>query len=180
MASAGGFWTIGAVAYAAACMAAVPCVAAPAPAAPARAAAAPPEHWLEVDRFLEGPDGSTRFVRSRIPGDVGAQLKGAGASSLPRSIPIALPRVTLWYVPGGTDNRNRAPERQIVVVLSGRLSVTVSTGETRSWGAGELFLATDTGHGEGHRTRAVGGPVTLLFIPLDDGLDLGGWTMPAK
>ncbi len=58
-----------------------------------------------------------------------------------------------------------APQRQLVVVLSGALEIEVGDGTRARVNAGEIILGEDT-TGEGHITRAVGGAGRSLLIPL--------------
>ena len=69
-----------------------------------------------------------------------------------------------------------APNRQIVVLLTGRLEVEVSDGEKRQWGPGGMFMADDTS-GKGHRTRVLEGPAKLLFMRVPDDFDPAEWTL---
>ena len=125
-------------------------------------------------RVMSDAAGQTHFSQVQIPVAPG---RPAGASI--RSIPLASDRITLSQLPAGFDQRAMVPERRLVIVLSGQLEVTVSDGESRTWVPGQVLLATDMGTGEGHRTRAVGGPVTTLLVPLPDDLDLDSWKVAA-
>lgn len=49
----------------------------------------------------------------------------------------------------------RVPEPQFFICLAGGLKVTVSDGETRSFGAGDVVFMADTS-GKGHTTRVSG------------------------
>ncbi len=51
------------------------------------------------------------------------------------------------------DTSHRAPRRQYVISLAGAVEITVSDGETRHIGAGEIVLVEDTA-GKGHITRS--------------------------
>ncbi|MEX2480360.1 MAG: hypothetical protein WD928_05800 [Gammaproteobacteria bacterium] len=83
--------------------------------------------------------------------------------------PYESPAVQLIELPAGLDQDwHNAPARQVVVVLSGTIEVETTDGATRQWRAGGLFLPADT-TGRGHRTRAIGGAVGLLFAPLPEG-----------
>ena len=53
------------------------------------------------------------------------------------------------------DAFHPAPARQLMLILRGGATVTVSDGETRRLGAGEIALLEDT-DGRGHSTRFVG------------------------
>lgn len=82
----------------------------------------------------------------------------------------------LVELPVGLDQDwHPAPNRQLVVVLAGRLQVEVAGGHQREWGAGEMFFADDTG-GQGHLTRVIQGPAHLLFVCLPDDFDVATLT----
>jgi quercetin dioxygenase-like cupin family protein len=66
------------------------------------------------------------------------------------------------------------PRRQLVVVLAGMLEVETTGGEVRSWGPGEIVLADDVAS-KGHRSRAVGGPLTLMYLRLPEAFQLEDW-----
>lgn len=62
---------------------------------------------------------------------------------------------------------HNAPRKQYIVNLDAAVQITVSDGETRTIGAGEVFLVEDT-TGKGHVSKAVAGKVRhSLFITLD-------------
>lgn len=89
---------------------------------------------------------------------------------------IGAVNVLFVELPAGLDQDwHPAPNRQFVIVLSGRLEVEVASGERRRWGPGEVFLADDTS-GQGHLTRVLDGPVHLMFVCLPDDFDLAHLT----
>jgi hypothetical protein len=60
-----------------------------------------------------------------------------------------------------------APRRQYIVNLDAGVEITVSDGETRVIGAGEVLLVEDVS-GKGHLSKAVSGQVRhSIFIPVD-------------
>ncbi len=60
-----------------------------------------------------------------------------------------------------------APRRQYIVNLDAGVQITVSDGETRTIGAGEVLLVEDVS-GRGHLSRSVAGQVRRsIFIPID-------------
>ena len=60
-----------------------------------------------------------------------------------------------------------APRRQYIINLDAAVEVTVSDGETRVIGAGEVFLAEDI-HGKGHLSKSVDGKLRhCIFVPID-------------
>lgn len=88
------------------------------------------------------------------------------------SQPWVSPAAQFVELPAGMDQDwHNAPARQVVVVLAGVIEVETTDGQSRRWGAGEVFLPADVG-GRGHRTRCIGGAVRLLFAPLPEGWDV--------
>jgi len=60
-----------------------------------------------------------------------------------------------------------APRRQYIVNLDAGVDITVSDGETRRIGAGEVLLVEDV-TGKGHLSKAVAGQIRhSIFIPID-------------
>jgi hypothetical protein len=60
-----------------------------------------------------------------------------------------------------------APRRQYIINLDGAVRITVSDGESRVIGAGEVFLVEDT-HGEGHVSQAIDGKFRhSIYVPID-------------
>ena len=60
-----------------------------------------------------------------------------------------------------------APKRQWIVVLRGRFEVTVTNGERREFGPGDIILAEDT-VGKGHCTRFITDDVAVVMIPIGE------------
>ncbi len=59
-----------------------------------------------------------------------------------------------------------APARQFIVLLDGEIEITISTGEKRTFGGGDIVLVEDT-TGKGHKTRQLSsGTRKSLFITL--------------
>lgn len=62
---------------------------------------------------------------------------------------------------------HNAPRRQYIVNLDAGVQITVSDGEVRQIGQGEVFLVEDT-TGQGHLSKAIANQVRrCLFITLD-------------
>ena len=64
------------------------------------------------------------------------------------------------------DDFHPAPARQLMLILRGGATVTVSSGERRQFGSGEIVLLEDTG-GRGHSTRFVG-ETLVAVVRLED------------
>ena len=68
--------------------------------------------------------------------------------------------------PGHVIDFRPAAAAQYVAMMSGRLAITVSNGETRYFSRGDMFLLQDV-KGQGHATRILGHePATFLSITL--------------
>ena len=115
---------------------------------------------MKIIRFYETDNHDSRFEEIDIPfpesktdaGYTYCMSRPFDAGAILAELPVGLNQD--WHV---------APNRQFVVVLTGRLEVETSDGEKRQWGPGEMFMADDTG-GQGHRTRVLDGPAKLLFM----------------
>jgi hypothetical protein len=60
-----------------------------------------------------------------------------------------------------------APRRQYIINLDGGVKITVSDGESRTIGAGEVLLVEDTS-GKGHLSKSVAGKMRhSIFVPID-------------
>ena len=81
---------------------------------------------------------------------------------------IAATGIIFRGTPGSYDyDWHTAPRRQYIINLDGAVKVTVSDGESRVIGAGEVFLVEDT-HGKGHVSQAVEGKFRhSVFVTLD-------------
>lgn len=67
---------------------------------------------------------------------------------------------------GWTANAIHPPERQFLICLKGHLDVTVSDGESRTFGPGDTVLMEDVS-GKGHRSRVKGaGECISAIIPV--------------
>ncbi|MFX0199093.1 MAG: cupin domain-containing protein [Candidatus Hodarchaeota archaeon] len=62
--------------------------------------------------------------------------------------------------PGWYGDWHPTPHRQIAFCLAGKVEVSVSDGEIRSFGPGDILLAEDT-TGKGHLSRVVGSAEAL-------------------
>ena len=113
-----------------------------------------------LTRVYAGPDGETHFEDVAIP----LESKGAiGFLSEPHDVSSVIFRAC---EPGYDYDFHCAPRRQYLVILEGSAEITVSSGERREFGAGEVLLLEDT-EGRGHRTRSTSeGVRRTLFIPL--------------
>ena len=95
------------------------------------------------------------------------------APPLNMSEPIPTENTILCSLPGDWESGwHPSPERQFCSILSGRLEVHTSDGETRIFSTGSLILLEDT-LGKGHLTRVLGySSVHVVFAQLIDGAKL--------
>lgn len=97
-------------------------------------------------------DGAARFGDGDIPLTSWAFAPPAPPLDVSELFPAS--EMMLIHFPAGwTDAHHPAPARQWQFVLSGHAETTAS-GETRSWGAGDVILVEDTGI-SGHSTTAI-------------------------
>jgi hypothetical protein len=122
---------------------------------------------MKVTRIRKAPDGGSQFCDFEIRLEPTSYADSSGRTAhLSKFFPA-----TEWAVgevPEGLNlDWHPAPQRQLATVLEGVFEVETSDGERRVWRSGEMFLADDSGS-RGHRTRAVGGTVRLLFLRFPD------------
>ena len=130
---------------------------------------------MRIVRFVETPEGGSRFEEIDI--QFSEAFQDPFGNTLHRTKPFASNGM-LVELPAGLDQDwHVVPNRQLVVVLSGRLEVETTDGQVRRWGVGEMFLADDP-HGKGHRTRVLEGPAKLLFLQFDANFDPERWARP--
>jgi quercetin dioxygenase-like cupin family protein len=113
-----------------------------------------------ITRIGVTPSGGSRFEEMEI------DLTDAGAIGR-LSEPYAASSVTFRETDPDYDyDWHRAPRRQLIVLLDGKIEVEVTSGEKRQFSGGDVLLVEDT-TGTGHRTRALGEHVRRsLFIAL--------------
>lgn len=116
---------------------------------------------MKITRIYTDAAGETHFGELDIP------LKDAGAigllSQLQRATGI------IFRETSGTYNYDwhNTPRRQYVIMLEGGVDFTVSDGETRRFGSGNVVLLEDIS-GKGHISRAVDGQRRKsIFVTLD-------------
>jgi hypothetical protein len=118
-------------------------------------------------RVLVDEDGRSGFVDEEVVGEATVPVNGVPPLLLSGPFPVR----TLTFVeqPPSTPDweRHVAPRRQWVVVLRGRSAVTVSTGERREFGPGDVLLFEDT-TGEGHVSTPLTEDLAFLMVPTDE------------
>ena len=98
--------------------------------------------------FADG-DGKSGVEDVEVEGK--SQVTVAGVPPLLVSGPFSVQGISFVEQPPSTPDwePHVAPRRQWVIVLRGRAALTVSTGERREFGPGDVLLFEDT-EGEGH------------------------------
>lgn len=116
---------------------------------------------MKVTRIYADAQGESHFE------DIQVALRDAGAiGALSETQPVT-GLIFRENEPGYDYDWHTAPRRQYIVLLDGEIEITVSTGETRRFGGGDVLLVEDT-TGKGHRTRHVARQRRRsLFLPLD-------------
>lgn len=119
---------------------------------------------VQLTALVTGPDEKSHFVDETVP---------YGDSSGPLQVTPTAPATSVsfrWVSKSFDFDFHPAPRRRLVVVLSGALEVTASSGEARRFELGDLLEVRDT-TGRGHRSRSVGdAPLRSAFIALDETL----------
>jgi quercetin dioxygenase-like cupin family protein len=120
---------------------------------------------MQITRTYTDDDGESHFDLVEV--SLTEHDFAPPAPPLLVSAPVPAEQMVLIGIPlGWHGDWHPAPRRQYWVGLRGQLDVTVSDGETRRFGPGDVVLLEDTS-GRGHVTREVGGePVHGLFVQL--------------
>ncbi|MBL6751333.1 MAG: hypothetical protein ISP90_12460 [Nevskia sp.] len=122
---------------------------------------------MEIIRFFETPDGGSRFEQRELP--FPKTFTDEYGNDYQLGEPFDVGSAIFAELPHGLDQSwHGAPNRQLVLVLTGRLEVETTDGQIRRWGPGQVFMADDTG-GKGHKTRVLEGPARLLFLRMPEG-----------
>ena len=108
-------------------------------------------------RVYTGDDGKSHFEELSIPdGETQTLLLQAGGEIVFHRVPEG--RFLDWHT---------APQRQFVITLTGQVEIGISDGTVRTLGPGDIMLADDL-TGQGHTALVVGGPRTMVSIPVPD------------
>lgn len=116
---------------------------------------------MKIWRIFADEAGETHFGEMDFP------LADAGAIGMLSELqPVT--GLIFRETPGDYDFPwHNTPRRQFVIILKGGVDFSVSDGETRRFGGGDVVLLEDT-TGKGHYSRAVAGqPRQSIFVTLD-------------
>ena len=128
---------------------------------------------MRIIRFFDTPDGGSCFEEVDIAFPQPFTDEYNNTYHLTKS--FSAPNAVIADLPHGLDQDwHVAPNRQIVIVLSGVLEVQTTDGEKRQWNAGGMFMADDP-RGKGHQTRVLEGPARLLFLRVSDDFRVQEW-----
>ena len=116
---------------------------------------------MRVTRLYTGPDDESHFEDIDIP------LRDIGG--VDRRSELLAATGILFRETGAAYNLDyhRAPRRQFIIMLEGKVEIVVGDGTERQFGPGEILLAEDT-TGRGHVSRAVDNqPRTSIWVTLE-------------
>jgi len=120
---------------------------------------------MRVTQFIASEDGGSRFEELDIALDDPRQ--GADGYAFMASARFSSSTACFVELPAGLNQDwHQAPARQLVILLSGVVEVTTTDDAVRRWAAGDMFIAGDV-TGQGHKTRTIDGPATVIFLPID-------------
>ena len=122
------------------------------------------KEYFNITRIYSEKNGETHFE------DIMIELHESSSQAL-ESLKFKAHEVIFRKAPA-TQARawHLAPEKQLVVSLSGKVTITVSAGEERTFGPGSILLVEDTEeYSKGHTTIAddKAGERKTLFIPIE-------------
>ena len=119
---------------------------------------------VRVVRISSADDGSSRFADLALETEVRHIVDGV--PPLKMSGPHEATSVT--FVVQSADaadwDHHVAPRDQYIIVLTGRVAVTVTDGERREFGPGDVLLVEDT-TGAGHLSTPLTDDLTFAMIP---------------
>ncbi len=116
---------------------------------------------MKITRIYTDTAGETHF------GEVDIPLKDAGAIGLLSELEEATGIIFRETLGDYDYTWHNTPRRQYVIMLAGGVDFTVSAGETRRFGTGDVVLLEDT-TGKGHVSQAVDGQRRKsIFVTLD-------------
>ena len=116
---------------------------------------------MKITSIYPDSDGETHFGEFDIP------IKDSSEIGILSKLQKAT-GIIFRQTPGDYNySWHNTPCRQFVINLKGEVDFTVSDGETRRFGSGDVVLLEDT-TGKGHYSKAVKGqPRESIFITLD-------------
>lgn len=122
---------------------------------------------MRVTRIFADENGESHFEEVDVPLADGGSI-GRVSDTMPAT------GIILRETDGTYDySWHNPPQRRYVIMLRGRVEMTVSDGESRVFVPGEIVLLEDT-TGRGHRSRALDGtPRETVFVTLDESVDAG-------
>jgi hypothetical protein len=122
---------------------------------------------MKYARIYSDQKGASHFEDVELDAEV--QVVGPGVPAVLLAGPFAAAGLLFAEQSGvGADwERHVTPSRRWIVVLEGQMERTVSDGERRVFGAGDVVLREDT-TGDGSLTTPVGERVRFLMIPTGD------------
>lgn len=125
---------------------------------------------MKISRFYADENGGSRFTDMDIPIDYRREDLQGNVIYISKA--FSSPKVRFVELPEGYDHDwHNSPARQLVILLSGLVEVRTSDNQVQRFGPGEVLFADDT-TGVGHQTRAIGGPVQMVYLPLTDEFSL--------
>lgn len=115
---------------------------------------------MKIPRIYHDNDGKSHFGYADIP------LADGGPIGL-LSEKFAADKIIFRETPADYDfNWHTAPARQLMFIIKGRAEFTVSNGERRIFGTGDVVLLEDT-EGEGHCSKALDNQIRhSIFVTL--------------
>jgi quercetin dioxygenase-like cupin family protein len=123
----------------------------------------PGEGSMRIRHLFTGDDGQSHFGHLDLP-------DGFGPAA-------ALPATTVAFAelePGRSHDYVTSAERHLVINLVGSAELQVGSGETWTFGPGDVLFAEDT-TGQGHRSRSLEGHRSIVLVAVADSFDPTPW-----
>ncbi len=120
---------------------------------------------MKYVRLLVGEDGKTHFEDATLKLDEADYRPPAPLMFVSHA--FMTDGVQFIRLPSGwAAEAIHPPKKQFLIGLKGTVEITVTDGETRSFGAGDRILMEDV-NGEGHATRVKGDEFLAAVVPID-------------
>ena len=120
---------------------------------------------MQYVRIYATDEGDSRFEQIDMAGEPTCVIDGVPPLLVSGPFPVSAASFVEQRKAAAEWRAHVAPKRQWLVILRGRFEVTVSNGERREFGPGDIVLVEDT-VGKGHLTKPTTDHVAFLMIPI--------------
>ena len=120
---------------------------------------------MQYVRIYASDEGDSRFEQIDMAGEPTYVIDGVPPLLVSGPFPVSAALFVEQRKAAAEWRAHVAPKRQWLVILRGRFEVTVSNGERREFGPGDIVLVEDT-VGKGHLTKPITDHVAFVMLPV--------------